>query len=82
MTTPDRNLFSSRTFTPSATMILRHAPHPPSAAILAKTSSMRRVDGWVLRGREETGEDRFRRIDFAAAVGTRAVHEKALASRT
>ena len=50
--------------------------------MLAKTSSMRRVEGWVLRGREETGEDRFRRMDYAAAVGTRAVQEKARTSRT
>ena len=48
MTTPERNLFSPRTLTPSATTILRHAPAPPRAEMLAKTSSMSRVEGCVL----------------------------------
>ena len=47
---PERNLSCSRTFTPSATMILRHPPRPASTAADSKTSSMSRVDGCVLIG--------------------------------
>lgn len=62
MTTPERNLFSPRTLTPSATTILRHAPAPPRAEMLAKTSSMSRVEGCVLgaegrRGGGGEGDD-------------------------